>query len=87
MARYALGCIKDPYDHRDLSMATFLPAVPLAEDAEDLRARLSQSADKGSAESAVAAGHNRDLAVEAKHHMPESSGSSPQPSSDSSSSA
>jgi len=31
MPRYALGCIKDPYDHRDYSIASFLKAVPLAE--------------------------------------------------------
>src|SRR2546423_15015043 len=31
MARYALGCIKDPYDHRDYSIATYLKAAPLAE--------------------------------------------------------
>src|SRR2546430_7674376 len=31
MARYALGCIKDPYDHRDYSIATYLMAAPLAE--------------------------------------------------------
>ena len=31
MARYALGCIKDPYDHRDYSISTFLKATPLAE--------------------------------------------------------
>jgi C1A family cysteine protease len=29
MARYALGCIKDSYDHRDYAMSTFLKAVPL----------------------------------------------------------
>ena len=31
MPRYALGCIKDPYDHRDYSMSAFLTAAPLAE--------------------------------------------------------
>lgn len=29
--RYALGCLKDPYDHRDYAMAEFLKAVPLPE--------------------------------------------------------
>ena len=31
MPRYALGCIKDPYDHRDYSMSAFLKAAPIAE--------------------------------------------------------
>ena len=34
MARYALGCIKDPYDHRDYSIATFLKAGPLPDEVD-----------------------------------------------------
>lgn len=35
MPRYALGCIKDPYDHRDFNMAAYLkPAAPLAEEVD-----------------------------------------------------
>ena len=53
MPRYALGCIKDPYDHRDLSMATFLRAVPLAEQVDHSPA-LPPVFDQGPAGTCVA---------------------------------
>lgn len=34
MPRYALGCIKDPYDHRDYTMSGFLKAGPIAEEVD-----------------------------------------------------
>src|SRR6266566_2651171 len=53
MPRYALGCIKDPYDHRDLSMATFLRALPLAEEVDHSPA-LPPVFDQGPAGTCVA---------------------------------
>jgi C1A family cysteine protease len=53
MLRYALGCIKDPYDHRDYSMSRFLKAVPLAEQV-DHAAALPPIFDQGPAGTCVA---------------------------------
>jgi hypothetical protein len=53
MPRYALGCIKDPYDHRDFSMATFLKAAPLAEQVDHSPA-LPPVFDQGPAGTCVA---------------------------------
>jgi C1A family cysteine protease len=53
MPRYALGCIKDPYDHRDYSMASFLKAAPLAEEV-DHSASLPPVFDQGPAGTCVA---------------------------------
>ena len=53
MPRYALGCIKDPYDHRDYSIATFLKAVPLAEHVDHAEA-LPPVFDQGAAGTCVA---------------------------------
>ena len=53
----------------------------------DIGAGVAEHSRGLGADPACAAGDDRDLAVEPEHHMPESSGSSSQPSSDSSSSA
>src|SRR5438874_1934570 len=53
MARYALGCIKDPYDHRDYSIATYLKAAPLAERVDHSQA-LPPVFDQGPAGTCVA---------------------------------
>src|SRR5256885_13320552 len=53
MARYALGCIKDPYDHRDYSIATYLKAAPLAERVDHSQA-LPPVFDQGPAGNCVA---------------------------------
>src|SRR2546428_13724919 len=53
MARYALGCIKDPYDHRDYSIAPFLKAAPLAERVDHSQA-LPPVFDQGPAGTCVA---------------------------------
>ena len=53
MPRYALGCIKDPYDHRDYSMATYLRAAPLAEEVDHAPA-LPPVFDQGPAGTCVA---------------------------------
>jgi C1A family cysteine protease len=53
MAKYALGCIKDPYDHRDFSISTALKAVSLA-DSVDHAAALPPIFDQGPAGTCVA---------------------------------
>ena len=53
MPRYALGCIKDPYDHRDLTMAQFLKAAPLAEQV-DHSSQMPPVFDQGPAGTCVA---------------------------------
>ena len=51
--RYALGCLKDPYDHRDYPMAQFLRAVPLPEQVDHAGA-LPPIFDQGPAGTCVA---------------------------------
>ena len=53
MPRYALGCIKDPYDHRDYAMSRFLKAAPLAEEV-DHAAQMPPVFDQGPAGTCVA---------------------------------
>ncbi len=53
MARYALGCIKDPYDHRDFSMSHFLKAAPVAEEVDHSK-QMPPVFDQGPAGTCVA---------------------------------
>jgi C1A family cysteine protease len=53
MPRYALGCIKDPYDHRDLNMSQFLTGNHVPEEV-DHSADLPPVFDQGPAGTCVA---------------------------------
>jgi C1A family cysteine protease len=53
MPRYALGCIKDPYDHRDYTMSGFLKAGPIAEEV-DHASQMPPVFDQGPAGTCVA---------------------------------
>jgi C1A family cysteine protease len=53
MARYALGCIKDPYDHRDYNISSFLKAAPVAEEVDHSK-QLPPVFDQGPAGTCVA---------------------------------
>ena len=53
MPRYALGCIKDPYDHRDYSVSQFLTARPVPEQL-DHSPQLPPVFDQGPAGTCVA---------------------------------
>lgn len=72
MARYALGCLKDPYDHRDYSMSSFLKAAPVAEEI-DHSSQLPPVFDQGPAGTCVAcatAYYDKTYQKGVEHHWP-----------------
>lgn len=72
MARYALGCLKDPYDHRDYSMSSFLKAAPIAEEI-DHSSQLPPVFDQGPAGTCVAcatAYYDKTYQKGVEHHWP-----------------
>jgi C1A family cysteine protease len=72
MPRYALGCIKDPYDHRDYTMSAFLKAAPLAE-CLDHSPALPPVFDQGPAGTCVAcatAYYDKSFQKGMEHHWP-----------------
>jgi C1A family cysteine protease len=72
MPRYALGCIKDPYDHRDYAMSHFLKAAPVAEEV-DHAAQMPPVFDQGPAGTCVAcatAYYDKSFQKGLEHHWP-----------------
>ncbi|TME48235.1 MAG: hypothetical protein E6I56_02055, partial [Chloroflexi bacterium] len=72
MARYALGCLKDPYDHRDYDMAAYLKAAPVAEEV-DHSPQFPPVFDQGPAGTCVAcatAYYDKTFQKGVEHHWP-----------------
>jgi C1A family cysteine protease len=70
--QHRLGCLKDPYDHRDLSMSVFLKAVPLPErvDHSDLLPPIFDQGPAGTCVACAAGYYDKTFQEGLEHRWP-----------------